>query len=138
MEAKENRTDLIQFRIFISLLGFAHTHFSYFIKLSELNADGVINDAQQNVLLTFIPFYTLLLCSFRLSSSLSLWLFYSHWHICAKTITIATHKFIKCQRKADRRKNNDIMRIRTMYVVFTHTHTRTHTYTFMQMMRQIV
>lgn len=51
----------------------------------------------------------------------SLFLSLYAFHIYAKTITRPTHKFMECQRKADRRKNNDIM------LTCTH-HTRTHTH----------
>lgn len=46
------------------------------------------------------------------------------FHIYAKTITRLTHKFMECQRKADRRKNNDIM------LTCTHAHTHKHTHSF--------
>lgn len=76
---------------------------SYIIELSALNAQSLPNIYNSDL-------------------SLSRSLPSSALHIYAKTITRASHKFMECQRKADRRKNNDIMLTHTCVRIHTHTH----------------
>lgn len=93
-------TYIIQFRIRISLLGFQRWPFSYFTqRVVAIKCKQRYKRWPGKWYYKESFFYTLFAVALPLSISHT------------KTITKASHKFIKCQRKADRRKNNDIMRI---------------------------